>query len=429
MASTVVKTLRPTGRVLQSIAPLGLNRRGNAWFEDVEMGPPDPILGVTEAFKRDKNPRRLNLGVGAYRDDCGNPWVLPCVRCAEARIVEKQLHKEYAPIAGLPEFCAKSIELALGKDSYVLKDKRNATAQSISGTGSLRVGSAFLAKFWRGNREVYVPSPTWGNHIPVFEHAGLPVKKYRYYDSDTCGLDYKGCKEDICKIPSESIIVFHACAHNPTGVDPNTIQWCELADLVKYKCLFPFFDMAYQGFATGDVDRDAQAVRIFESKGINFCLAQSYAKNMGLYGERVGAFTIACESEVEASRVLSQLKIIIRALYSSPPLHGARIVVEILTDPDLYNMFLKDVKTMADRIISVRQKLKEGLIQSGSKRKWDHITNQIGMFCYTGMKPEQVERITKEFSVYLTRDGRISMAGVTSKNVEYLAKAMHEVTK
>uniref|UniRef100_A0A1A9WPW9 Aspartate aminotransferase n=1 Tax=Glossina brevipalpis TaxID=37001 RepID=A0A1A9WPW9_9MUSC len=429
MASTVVKALRPSGRILKSAVSTGFDKRGSAWFEDVEMGPPDPILGVTDAFKRDKNPKRLNLGVGAYRDDDGNPWVLPCVRCAEERIIEKQLHKEYAPITGLPDFCAKSIELALGKDSYVLKDKRNATAQSLSGTGSLRVGSAFLAKFWQGNREVYVPNPTWGNHIPVFEHAGLPVRKYRYYDPVTCGLDYKGCKEDICRIPPESIIVFHACAHNPTGVDPNTIQWCELADLVKSKCLFPFFDMAYQGFATGDVDRDAQAVRIFESKGINFCLAQSYAKNMGLYGERVGALTVACDSPEEASRVVSQLKIIIRALYSSPPVHGARIVAEILTDPDLYEMFLKDVKTMAERIIGVRQKLKECLVQRGSKRKWDHITNQIGMFCYTGMKPEQVDRITKEFSVYLTKDGRISMAGVSSKNVEYLADAMHAVTK
>lgn len=223
--------------------------------------------------------------------------------------------------------------------------------------------------------------------------------------------------------------MLHACAHNPTGVDPTKEQWLELSKLIKQKDLYPFFDMAYQGFASGDVDHDAQAIHIFESEGHQYCLSQSFAKNMGLYGERAGTFTVVGATKEETERVTSQIKILIRALYSNPPIHGARIVAEILNDEPLRAEWLKDVKVMADRIIGVRDKLKSNLIKNGSKKSWDHITNQIGMFCYTGMKPEQVERLAKEFSIYLTKDGRISMAGVTSKNVEYLAKAMHEVSK
>uniref|UniRef100_D3TM62 Aspartate aminotransferase n=1 Tax=Glossina morsitans morsitans TaxID=37546 RepID=D3TM62_GLOMM len=429
MANISVKALLPGNRLLGATTSTVYGKRGKAWFNSVKMGPPDAILGVTEAYKRDTNPNRINLGVGAYRDDHGNPWVLPSVRMAEERVVSKKLNKEYATILGIPEFYNKAIELALGKNSQVLQEKRNATAQGISGTGSLRIGSAFFNKFWDGNREVYVPNPTWGNHIPLFEHAGLTIKKYRYYDPKTCGLDFKGCLDDIKQIPEKSIIILHACAHNPTGVDPNKEQWCELSKLIKERNLYPFFDMAYQGFASGDMDRDAQAIRIFESEGHQYCLSQSFAKNMGLYGERAGAFTVACANKDEADRVTSQLKILIRALYSNPPIHGARIAGEILNDPELYGIWLKDVKLMADRIIGVRSQLKENLIKNGSTRSWDHITNQIGMFCYTGMKADQVERLSKEFSIYLTKDGRISMAGVTSKNVEYLAKAMHEVTK
>lgn len=223
--------------------------------------------------------------------------------------------------------------------------------------------------------------------------------------------------------------MLHACAHNPTGVDPNLEQWAELSALVKKRNLFPYFDMAYQGFASGDINRDAQAVRMFIKDGHKICLAQSFAKNMGLYGERAGAFTIIGETKEEAAKVMSQLKILIRAMYSNPPINGARIVAEILSDPTLRSDWLKEVKGMADRIISVRTKLRDNLKKEGSTKSWQHITDQIGMFCYTGMSPDQVEKLTKDHSVYLTKDGRISMAGVTSKNVEYLAHAMHAVTK
>ncbi|XP_022918905.1 aspartate aminotransferase, mitochondrial [Onthophagus taurus] len=404
-------------------------KRSNSFWANVAMGPPDAILGVTEAFKRDTNPKKVNLGVGAYRDDNGKPYVLSCVRKAEKRLLEKSLDKEYLPISGTADFCKHSINLALGDNNPVVSNGLNATVQGISGTGSLRIGAAFLKSFFPGNKTVYIPIPTWGNHTPIFKHSGLDVKTYTFYDPKTCGFDFKGAMDDISKIPEKSIILLHACAHNPTGVDPNPQQWAELSQLIKKRNLFPYLDMAYQGFASGNIDKDAFAVRLFVKDGHQIGLAQSFAKNMGLYGERAGAFTITTASKDEADKVLSQLKILVRPMYSNPPMNGARIVTEILSDKELRAEWLQEVKVMADRIISVRAKLRENLKKEGSSLNWQHITDQIGMFCFTGMKPQQVEKITKDFSVYLTKDGRISMAGVTSKNVEYLAHAMHTVTK
>lgn len=392
------------------------------------MGPPDAILGVTEAFNRDTNPKKMNLGVGAYRDDQGKPFVLPSVREAEIRLMAEQLNKEYAGIAGLPDFTKLSAKLALGEDSEVIKSGRITTMQSISGTGALRIGSEFIAKF-HPNKVVYQPTPTWGNHVPVFRFAGVGVKNYRYYDKNTCGFDEAGALADIGAIPKGSVILLHACAHNPTGVDPTREQWKKISEICKKNELFVFFDMAYQGFASGDVDGDAFAVRYFIEQGHNICLAQSFAKNMGLYGERVGAFSVICESPEEAARVASQLKILIRPMYSNPPINGARIVTKILTDPVLHNQWLADVKGMANRIISMRVQLRDLLAKQGSTRDWKHITDQIGMFCFTGINPQQVEKLIKEHSVYLTKDGRISVAGISSKNVEYLASALHTVTK
>lgn len=393
------------------------------------MGPPDAILGVTEAFKRDTNPKKMNLGVGAYRDDNGKPFVLPSVRKAEELILSQKLDKEYLPISGNAEFCKKAIGLALGDDHPALADGLNVTVQAISGTGALRVGSAYLSKFFPGPKVVWLPAPTWGNHVPIFKHVNMDVKQYSYYDPSTCGFNFSGALEDISKIPVGSLIMFHACAHNPTGVDPKPEQWDEMSKVVKERKLLPFFDMAYQGFASGDVAKDAYAVRKFLSDGHNICLSQSFSKNMGLYGERAGVFSIICSDKDEAARVLSQVKILIRPMYSNPPLHGSRIVATILNNPELHALWLKDVKGMADRIITMRSKLKANLEKEGSVRNWSHITEQIGMFCFTGMTPDQVEKLTKEHSVYLTKDGRISVAGIASNNVDYLAHAMHQVTK
>ncbi|KAI8905836.1 pyridoxal phosphate-dependent transferase [Gorgonomyces haynaldii] len=406
--------------------------RGLKTWANVPMGPPDPILGVTEAFKADTNQNKMNLGVGAYRDDNNKPYVLPSVRKAEQIVEQKKLDKEYLGITGDAGFQKLAAELAYGPDSPALKEGRVATAQSISGTGALRIGGEFLARFFegKGGKAIHLPTPSWGNHTPIFRDSGLQVKSYRYFDKKTNGLDFKGMVEDLKNLPNESVVLFHACAHNPTGVDPTPEQWVQLSQLAKEKQLLPFFDMAYQGFASGDCEHDAFAIRQFIKDGHQILLSQSFSKNMGLYGERVGLFSVVTNSNEETKRVDSQLKIIIRPLYSNPPLSGPRIVKEVLASPELNKQWRSEVKLMADRIISMRSQLRNHLEKTyGSKKPWGHITSQIGMFAYTGLTPEQVERLKKEFSIYLTKDGRISIAGITSKNVEYLARGIHEVTK
>jgi len=409
--------------------PLRSADRLSSYWSNVEEGPPDVILGITEAFKKDQAPNKINLGAGTYRDDNGKPYVLNCIKKAELNLINKNLDKEYAGITGVGEFLKGTAKLAFGAESSILADGLTTTVQGISGTGSLRIGAEFLAKFYPDSKTVYLPSPSWGNHVPIFKHAGMEVGSYRYYDKATCGFDFNGCLEDLANLPEKSIVLLHACAHNPTGVDPTPEQWKEISSAMKRKNHFCYFDMAYQGFASGDITKDAFALRHFVADGHQPCLSQSYAKNMGLYGERVGAFTMVCNSPEEARAVESQLKIIIRPMYSNPPIHGARLVNEVFQNEDLYAEWLVEVKGMADRIITMRSTLKENLAKEGSIRDWSHITNQIGMFCFTGLSPEQVDRLRDEFSVYFTRDGRISVAGVSSNNVGYLSHAMHQVSK
>ena len=317
-------------------------RSASNWA-NVPMGPPDAIIGITEAFKRCEDPNRMNLGVGAYRDDNGKPWVLPSVRAAEEKIFARHMDKEYLPITGLAGFRQEAAKLAFADAGNVIADKRYTNTQAISGTGALRVGTEYLAKF-HASKDIYLPTPSWGNHIPIARDAGLNVKSYSYYQAEGCKLNFEAMLDDISKMPPKSIIMLHACAHNPTGVDPTPAQWTEICDVVMKQDLLPFFDMAYQGFASGDVDDDAFALRHFVSKGHNVVLAQSFAKNFGLYGERAGAFTVVCNDAEEASRVESQIKILIRPMYSNPPFGGARIVNEILTDNELSEMWYGDVK-------------------------------------------------------------------------------------
>jgi len=322
----------------------------------------------------------------------------------------------------------------LGTDSPVIKDKRAVTIQALSGTGALRVAADFMNRHidlpFPGNKKtVYLSNPTWGNHHTIFKDAGFEFKEYKYYNPKTCGLDFDGFKGDVKNAPDRSLFLFHTCAHNPTGVDPSPQQWQELSQICKQKGHFVFFDTAYQGFASGDAERDAFPVRTFIKDGHGVGIAQSFAKNFGLYGERIGALSFVCKDQQEAEILESQLKILVRPMYSNPPIYGARIIANILSDPQLKALWQTEVKGMADRIISMRQKLVAHLKQLGSKRDWSHITNQIGMFCFTGLNPEQVDRLTNEFHVYLTRNGRISIAGMSSNNVEYLAKSIHEVTK
>jgi len=402
-------------------------RRSHNWWSKVEMGPPDPILGVTVAFRNDPNPNKLNLGVGAYRDDKGQPYILNCVRQAEKRIYDAKQNHEYAPIGGDPAFTKVAANLLFGADSKEIKENRVVTVQTISGTGALRVAGQFLKKFLP-NADIYLPEPTWGNHKPIFKDSGFGLKNYTYYDGKG-GLDFAGLQKDLEAAPNNSIVLLHACAHNPTGVDPSQDQWKELSKLFKKKGHFPFFDAAYQGFASGDPVKDALPIRYFLDDGHQLLVCQSFAKNFGLYGERVGALHVVPGNEEEAKRVISQLLIVIRPMYSNPPIFGARVISEILNDKELSKEWSREVKVMADRIISMRVQLVSNLKALGSKKDWSHITNQIGMFCYTGLNPTQVNTLRDKWHVYMTGDGRISMAGVFSDKVKYLAEAIHDVTK
>jgi len=402
-------------------------------WSHVQKGPEDPILGVTLAFNKDTSPKKMNLGVGAYRDDNNKPYILPTVRKAtgelQKRLDEGKEDHEYLGIVGDPNFNKAAIKLALGDNSQQIADKKVVTVQALSGTGALRIAGDFLERFYPHNKQIFVPTPTWANHIPLFTDAGLEVKYYRYYDKAANGLDWKGLLEDIDSAPNKSIILLHACAHNPTGQDPKLDQWKELEKHIKAKEHLVVFDSAYQGFASGDPDKDAAAVRHFVEQGHNIVLCQSFAKNFGLYGQRIGAVSFVTATAEEATNVESQLKILVRPMYSNPPKQGAKIVSAILTDSELSTAWRKEVRGMADRIITMRERLVKGLREAGSTRNWAHITDQIGMFCFSGLSPEQVDRLANDFHIYMTKNGRISMAGVTSHNVDYLAKAIHEVTK
>ena len=339
------------------------------------------------------------------------------------------MDKEYAGIAGVPEFTAAAGRLAYGQDATEVL-ARTAIVQSLSGTGALRLGGAFLQRFQQPARRILLPTPTWGNHGAIFRDAGLEVAPYRYFCARTLGLDLDGLLADLQAAPPGTAVLLHACAHNPTGVDPSAAQWRAIAQVVRARRLLPFFDMAYQGFASGDAERDAQAVRAFVDAGAPLLLAQSFAKNFGLYGERVGALSVVCADAQEAQAVLSQLKILVRPMYSNPPIHGARIVGRVLSDPPLAALWAREVAHMAQRIMRMRSRLRDLLLHAHrSSRSWAHITDQIGMFAYTGLLPEQVLRLTRDHHVYLTNDGRISIAGITDANVEHLAHAIHSVTK
>eukprot|EP00307_Rebecca_sp_RCC1486_P002402 CAMPEP_0119413280 /NCGR_PEP_ID=MMETSP1335-20130426/5419_1 /TAXON_ID=259385 /ORGANISM="Chrysoculter rhomboideus, Strain RCC1486" /LENGTH=509 /DNA_ID=CAMNT_0007438063 /DNA_START=59 /DNA_END=1586 /DNA_ORIENTATION=+ len=404
-------------------AMAGASRPLSTWT-DVPMGPPDPILGLTQAFNEDTNPKKVSLGVGAYRDSSGKPAVLQCVRTAEEQIVAAKMNKEYLGITGLPDFITRAVDLMLGPNT--LADGNIAAVQTLSGTGGCRLVGDFYARFLGTGTPIYLPDPTWANHKNIFRDAGLDIRAYRYWKPDTRGLDLDGMLEDIASAPDGSVILLHACAHNPTGVDPTHEQWAQISDLCAKKNLYIFFDSAYQGFASGDPEYDAHAVRLFRERGHRMALCQSFAKNFGLYGERVGVLSMVCADRDEAKRVESQLKMLIRPMYSNPPVHGARIVSRILGDEGLSSQWRTECKGMADRIISMRKALRSELERLGSKRPWNHVTDQIGMFCYSGMTEEQVLRLRSEYAIYITNDGRISMAGVTDANVGYIAAAIHE---
>eukprot|EP00775_Hariotina_reticulata_P011576 gene11576-11720_t len=396
-------------------------------WNDVPQAPADAILGITTAYNADKDMRKINLGVGAYRTEEGKPLVLSAVRQAEQRLVaDTSRNKEYLPMGGDAKFCQLSRVLAFGGDCPACAEGRIATVQTLSGTGALRVGAEFLRHHYPV-QIIYMPDPTWANHPNIFGKAvGMEVRKYRYFEPNSKGLDFQGLIADLGSAPAGSIVLLHACAHNPTGVDPSREQWQGILQVVKERRLLPFFDSAYQGFASGDLDADAAALRMFTRAGCELLLAQSYAKNMGLYGERVGALSVVSSCPSAAQKVHSQLTAVIRPMYSSPPGHGAAIATMVLSDPQLYALWKQELAGMSARIQQMRQALYEALLEVGAPGNWQHIIKQIGMFSYTGLTRAQCENMTKKWRVYLTMDGRISMAGLSGQRARYLAEAIRD---
>jgi aspartate aminotransferase, mitochondrial len=379
------------------------------------------------------DPRKVNICVGAYRDEKGLPWVLPSVRAAELKLLEENDNKEYIPIEGDPEFINKALLFAYGADADL---SRIAGVQSLSGTGACRIGGHFLAKFFHKEKRnkpiIYIPTPTWGNHYKIFQECGLETRSYRYYSRATNGLDLQGMLDDLSgpETPDECIVLLHACAHNPTGCDPTPDQYEIIANTLAKKKHVVFMDSAYQGFASGDAELDASFLRYMVSRGdVPVLLAQSFAKNFGLYGERCGTLSVVCGDATQKERILSQLRLIIRPMYSSPPRHGSSIVKTVLSDPKLTAQYYDECATMATRIQHMRHELVDKLKQVGSQHDWSHVLKQIGMFAFTGMSEEMCDQLTSEYAIYLTRDGRISLAGLNEQNIEYVAKAIHAVTE
>lgn len=418
------------------LQPCAAPAAGESLFAGVQQASPDPILGITEAFQADTDPRKLNLGVGAYRTEEGKPLVLSAVLKAQRAVVDdRSRNKEYQPIGGNAQFCALSAALAFGPGSPALASGRVATVQSLSGTGALAVGGAFLARHYRPSKAILLPAPTWGNHHGVFASAGLTVKTYRYYAPSTRALDYEGMIADLRAAEPGAIVLLHACAHNPTGVDPTPEQWRGILAAVQERRLLPFFDSAYQGFASGDLNADAAALRMFTAATgpggapQEMLLAQSFAKNMGLYGERVGALSVVAASPEIRKKVESQLKISVRVMYSNPPIHGAAVAAAVMASPALSAEWQSELAGMAGRIKDMRSALVAALRDAGAPGDWSHITSQIGMFSFTGLTREQCIRLRDKWHIYMTLDGRISMAGVSHARVRYLAEAMADAVR
>jgi len=402
-------------------------------FAHIKEAPIDPILGTTQLFNADTDKRKINLGVGAYRDEAGKPYVLNVIREAEEEMLKElgtKLNKEYATIDGPEELKTLTAKLMLGADSPSMKEGRLASCQVLSGTGALRVLGEFIVKHMpKECHEVWCSTPTWGNHDAIFQNAGLTVKQYPYWSGETKSVNFSGMMSALRTAPPGAHVLLHACAHNPTGVDLDEAQWRELAALMKERNLIPLMDSAYQGYASGDLDKDAFAVRLFESMGFEMFLCQSFAKNLGLYGERIGMLHVICANKDHAKAVLSQVKTVVRPMYSNPPKHGCYLVIKVLGDTARFGRWKAELKGMADRILEVRQLLRQGLEKKGTPGKWNHITDQIGMFSFTGLTQPMCERLIKEHHIYLLKSGRISLAGLNKSNVQYMVDSVDEVVR
>ncbi|MGX5661490.1 MULTISPECIES: amino acid aminotransferase [Diaphorobacter] len=394
-------------------------------FTAVEMAPRDPILGLNEQYAADPNPAKVNLGVGVYFDDNGKLPLLQCVQAAEKAMMDKPAARGYLPIDGIAAYDNAVKALVFGAESDVVKAGRVATVQAIGGTGGLKIGADFLKKI-SPNAKVLISDPSWENHRAIFTNAGFEVGSYRYYDAANRKVDFDGMLADLNAAAPGTIVVLHACCHNPTGYDITAAQWEQVIAAVKAKGLVAFLDMAYQGFGHG-IAEDGAVIGKFVAAGLNIFVSTSFSKSFSLYGERVGALSVVANDKDEAARVLSQLKIVIRTNYSNPPTHGGAVVAAVLNNPELRALWEKELGEMRVRIKEMRQKLVDGLKAAGVKQDMGFITTQIGMFSYSGLSKDQMVRLRNEFGVYGTDTGRMCVAALNSKNIDYVCQAIAKV--
>ena len=396
-------------------------------FASVELAPRDPILGLNEQFKADTRSTKVNLGVGVYTDDAGRIPLLKAVREAEAKLFEQAAPRNYLPIDGIPGYNQGAAALLLGAKSPLLAAHRSVTVQTLGGTGALKVGADFLKRVLP-DAKVAISNPSWANHEALFSAAGFPVVSYDYYDAATHGLNFDGMLASLKALPAGTIVVLHACCHNPTGVDPSPEQWRDIAQTLQAGQLVPFLDIAYQGFGAG-LEEDAAVVRLFAELGMTMFISSSFSKSFSLYGERVGALTLVTGGDEESARVLSQLKRVIRTNYSNPPTHGGALVSTVLNTPELFSLWAEELAGMRDRIRAMRHQLVEQIHANGVDQDFSFVKTQRGMFSYSGLTKPQVERLREDFGIYAVGSGRICVAALNSANVDYVARAIAQVLK
>lgn len=395
-------------------------------FTSVEQAPVDAILGLNEAFRNDPNPKKVNLGVGVYHDEEGRLPLLKCVHKVEEQLASEASPRNYLPITGIPAYNSAVQQLVFGAESDLIKDGRIVTVQGLGGTGAIKIGADFLHTL-TPKVKVLISSPTWPNHRGIFSRAGFQVETYRYYDEINRQVDFAGMCADLKAAPSGTVVVLHACCHNPTGYDLSHAQWDKIATIIAARNLVPFIDMAYQGFGEG-TEEDAYVPRTFAAKLPNVFVANSFSKSFSLYGERVGALSVICDDAEQASNVASQLKIAIRTNFSNPPTHGATLVERVLGNPSLYQSWQDELGQMRNRIKDMRSALLAGLEAEGVSGM-EHIVRQVGMFSYLGLSPEQMALLRKKFGIYGTDTSRVCVASLNTSNIEYVSSALAAILK
>ena len=394
-------------------------------FSSVQLAPKDPIFGLTEAYTADQRPGKVNLGVGVYYTDEGKVPLLRAVLEAEKELVSKQSPRAYVPIEGPNPYNSAVQNLLFGADSPLIKEGRVVTAECLGGTGALRVGGDFVKRL-DTNAPAAISAPSWENHRGIFESAGYQVLEYTYFDPKTRGVDFEGMVKSLESFPAKTLVILHACCHNPTGADLTPDQWKKIISICQTRQLIPFLDIAYQGFATG-IEEDGAAVQLFADSGMSFFVSSSFSKSFSLYGERVGALSIVTQSKEESARVLSQLKRVIRTNYSNPPTHGAAIVAMVLNSPKLRQMWEDELAEMRERIKAMRHGLNKKLAAAGAQQDFSFIETQRGMFSYSGLTAGQVANLQEQDGIYALSTGRICVAALNTKNLDRVAQAIARV--